>query len=108
MAEYTIIYVTCKNKSEAEKIGQHILKKRFAGCVNIIPGIVSFYFWPPREDKLETSDECVLLIKAKEQNYKAIEKVILGIHSYENPAILALPITAISKKYADWLDSETI
>lgn len=107
MPEYTIIYVTCSDKKVAEKIGKHILEKRLAGCINIISEMTSFYFWPPEEDKLETSEESILLIKAKFENYEQIEKEVLKIHSYDNPAILAIPLVAISKKYADWLDSET-
>jgi periplasmic divalent cation tolerance protein len=105
--KYTIIYVTCSDKSEAEKIGKHILEKRLAVCINIIPDMTSFYFWPPREDKIESGQECILLIKAKFQNYQDIESEILKVHSYENPAILAIPILALSKKYSDWLDLES-
>lgn len=107
MPEYVVIYVTCTDKIEAEKIGKHILEKRLAGCINIIPGMTSFYFWPPKEDKIEASAECILLIKAKFENYEQIESEVLKVHSYDNPAILAIPLIAISKKYADWLDSET-
>jgi periplasmic divalent cation tolerance protein len=108
MPKYTIIYVTCSDKSEAENIGQHLLKKRLTACINIIPEMTSSYFWPPREDKLEIGYESILLIKANFANYEQIEKEILKIHSYDNPAIFAIPLVAISKKYVDWLDSETI
>ncbi|HRN86817.1 MAG TPA: divalent-cation tolerance protein CutA [Candidatus Dojkabacteria bacterium] len=107
MPEYAIIYVTCSDNMEAEKIGKHILEKRLAGCINIIPGMTSFCFWPPKEEKIEKSDECILLIKAKFEKYEKIESEVLKVHSYDNPAILAIPLIAISKKYADWLDSET-
>jgi periplasmic divalent cation tolerance protein len=107
MPEYAIVYVTCSDKAEAEKIGKHILEKRLAGCINIIPAMTSFYFWPPKEDKIDKSDECILLIKTRFENYEKIETEVLKIHSYDNPAIFAIPLVAISKKYADWLGSET-
>ncbi|MCA9380250.1 divalent-cation tolerance protein CutA [Candidatus Dojkabacteria bacterium] len=107
MSEYAIIYVTCSDEAEAEKIGKHILEKRIAGCINIIPEMTSSYFWPPKEDKIEKSNECILLIKTRFENYERIETEVLKIHSYDNPAIIAIPLLAISKKYADWLDSET-
>jgi len=31
------IYITCKNKKEAKKIGLFLIKKRLAGCCNIFP-----------------------------------------------------------------------
>ena len=107
MPEYIIVYVTCSSKSEAENIGRYLLQKRLTACINIIPEMTSSYFWPPKEDKLDKSEESILLIKAKFENYEQIESEVLKIHSYDNPAFFAIPLVAISKKYADWIDSET-
>ena len=101
-----LVYITCESREQAEDIGRHLLKKRLAGCINIIPGMHSLYFWPPGKDYIEETDEVILLCKTIEKHYEAIEKEVLKIHSYENPAIFALPITHMSKKYTDWLTSE--
>lgn len=101
-----LIYITCQSREQAEDIGRQLLKKQIVGCVNIIPGMHSLYFWPPGKDYIEESDEVILLCKTIERYYKPIEKEVLKIHSYSNPAIFALPILHMSKKYADWLTGE--
>lgn len=101
-----LVYITCESKEQAEDIGRHLLKKRLAGCTNIIPGMRSAYLWPPGKNYLEEADEVILLCKTLEKNYKAIEKEVLKLHTYSNPAIFALPITHMSKKYAAWLMGE--
>ncbi|MBI5620693.1 divalent-cation tolerance protein CutA [Candidatus Gottesmanbacteria bacterium] len=101
-----LVFITCESTEQAEDIGRKLLKKRLAGCVNIIPGMRSLYFWPPGKKYIEEADEVILLCKTIERHYKAIEIEVLKLHSYSNPAIFALPITHMSKKYADWMTSE--
>lgn len=101
-----LVYITCESREQAEDIGRHLLKNRLVGCINIIPGMRSLYFWPPGKNYIEESDEVILLCKTIEKHYKEIEKEVLKVHSYSNPAIFALPITHMSKKYTDWLTGE--
>lgn len=101
-----LVYITCESKEQAEDIGRQLLKERLVGCINIIPGMHALYFWPAGKDYIEQSDEVILLCKTIEKHYEAIEKEVLKLHTYSNPAIFALPITHMSKKYADWLMKE--
>ena len=43
MSDYKLFYITCKNKKEAEKIAFNLIKKNLAACVNILPGIKSYF-----------------------------------------------------------------
>lgn len=106
MHDLILVYITCESKEQAEDIGRYLLKKRLVGCINIIPAMHSLYFWPPGKDYIEESNEVILLCKTIERHYHEIEKEILKIHSYSNPAIFALPILHMSKKYSNWLTSE--
>ncbi|MEK7141323.1 MAG: divalent-cation tolerance protein CutA [Patescibacteria group bacterium] len=103
-----LVYITCESLEQAEDIGRHLLKKRLVGCVNIIQGMHSLYLWPPGKNRIEEADEVILLCKTTEKHYKEIEKEVLKIHSYENPAIFALPIAHMSHKYASWLTGELL
>lgn len=103
-----LVYITCESQAQAEDIGRHLLKKRLAGCINIIPGMRSAYLWPPGKNYIEEADEVILLCKTIEKHYKAIEKEVLKLHTYSNPAIFALPILHVSKNYANWLKSEIV
>lgn len=101
-----LVYITCESKEQAEDMGRHLLKKRLVGCINIIPNMHSAYLWPPGKNRIEENDEVIVLCKTLDTHYKKIETEVLAMHSYKNPAIFAIPILHMSKKYADWLTSE--
>lgn len=100
------IYITCEDLEEAEKIARHLLKKRLVACVNIVDTVHSRYLWPPGKNRIEEAKESVLLCHTLESKYKEIEKEVLKIHSYSNPALYAIPIIHVSKKYHDWMVGE--
>ena len=96
------IYITCKNKKEARKIGLFLIKKRLAGCCNIFP-IESVYWWQKRIVK---DNEVVLIVKTLKKNFKKVEKEVKKLHSYTTPCILEILITRSSKDYLNWLEKE--
>jgi periplasmic divalent cation tolerance protein len=107
MTELILVYITCGSRDEAETIGRHLLSKRLAACINIVPGMHSAYFWPPGTDTLEEADELILLVKTVSNRFGALEAEVLKLHSYENPSILAIPVVAASAAYRNWIVSET-
>ena len=96
------IYITCKNKNEANKIGLALIKKRLAACCNIFP-IESIYRW---ENKIVKDKEVVLIVKTLKKNFKKIEKETKKLHSYALPCILEIPITQGNKNFLNWLKYE--
>lgn len=101
-----LIYITCENRAEAEKIGEHLLKLRLTGCVNIFDNVSPMFFWPPKEGIIDRSSEVVLLVKTTWKNYAAIEAEVTKIHSYDVPCIFAIPVMAMADTYHGWLTSE--
>jgi periplasmic divalent cation tolerance protein len=100
---YALVYITTSGEEESKKIGRTIVEERLAGCVNIIPTIKSLYWW---KGEIEDDNESILIVKTKVGNIENIIKRVKEIHSYENPAILAIPIIEGSKTYLDYLDGE--
>jgi periplasmic divalent cation tolerance protein len=100
---YIIVLITTKDTEEAQKIAKILLKRRQAACVNIVPGVNSHYWW---QDKLEVSQESLLIVKSKEPLLPDIIKSVKKTHSNEVPEIIALPIIGGSQEYLDWIDRE--
>ena len=100
---YVLVYITTSGEEESKEIGRTIVEERLAGCVNIIPTIKSLYWW---KGEIEDDNESILIVKTKVSNIENIIKKVKEIHSYENPAILAIPIIEGSKTYLDYLDCE--
>ena len=97
---YIVIFVTAKDKLEAEKITQSLLEQRLIACGNIISPVVSFFHWCGKIDKAE---ECLVVMKSRLDLFEHIAEQVRGLHSYEVPEILALPIVEGSKAYLDWM-----
>lgn len=93
------VYSTFPNKKGTKKIGEELVKRKLAGCVNVFP-IDSIYFW---QGKIIKDREFAAIIKTEKENFKKVEKFILENHSYETPCILEIPIGRVSKKYLNWL-----
>jgi periplasmic divalent cation tolerance protein len=45
MERAVFVYVTFPSLAEAEEAGRAIVARRLAACVNILPGMVSHYWW---------------------------------------------------------------
>lgn len=98
---YTVIFVTTKNKTEARKIAQRLLKERLAACINIVGGMESLFWWQGNIDKAQ---EALMIIKTKRKLFEKIVSKVKLWHSYQNPEIIALPIQAGSWNYLKWID----
>lgn len=103
-----LIYITCNNEEEAQKIGKHLLEKRLCGCFNIINGMHATYWWPPKSDKIEESNETILIVKTLENKFDEIEKEVLKVHSSDTPCLIAIPAVNVAKKYFEWIKGEIV
>src|SRR5581483_8848549 len=100
MSNVLLVVCTCENHEQALDIANALVEARLAACVNILPPVFSVYRW---QAKIERAEEVPLLIKTTEEGFPALRDRIQQLHTYEVPEIIALPITAGSEKYLDWL-----
>ncbi len=99
---YQIILSTFPDRESAEHCARLLVSLKLAACVNLLPGITSFYWW---REQMQASNEFLLLIKAEKSFYSDIENTLLQHHPYELPEIVALPIDCALQKYLHWIDS---
>ena len=60
----------------------------------------SFYHW---KGVVETSDECLLLVKSSRALFEELRVRLEAAHTYETPELLALPIVEGAPNYMNWL-----
>ena len=104
MERAVFVYTTYPTLVEAERAGKALVERRLAACVNILPGMVSHYWW---EGKVERGEEAVMLIKTRASLAEAVHTAVKDMHSYTTPAILVLPIESVDQNYLGWLMAET-
>ena len=86
--------------AKAGEIAKTLVQEKIAACVNIIPGVKSFYFW---EGKLCEDEESTLLIKLRKSDFSVLEKRINELHPYDVPEIVALNVTDVNGPYCDFV-----
>jgi periplasmic divalent cation tolerance protein len=95
-----LLYVTCRDSKEAEKLSNALLKQKLIACSNMIR-IESMYSW---KGKIERSSEILIIAKTSKKNTKKAEALIKKLHSYEVPAIIRIESKS-SKEFEKWSDS---
>lgn len=99
-----LVYVTCANERQAQRIGKTVVKERLAACAVVLAGSTrSFFFW---KHTFQSTREAVLLLKTSAKRFPSLEKRIHALHSYDVPAILAWQART-SRAYKKWVDDST-
>lgn len=78
-----------------------LIQWKFAACVNRINGVKSYYVW---ENKLQSSQELILLIKTLPEKKEACIKYIQKKHPYDTPEITIISAED-NEKYYEWMKS---
>jgi len=99
-----LVYTTYPSVVEAEQAGRALVEQRLCACVNILPGMVSLYWW---QGKVDRSEEVVMIIKTRASLAEPVCAAVKQMHSYSTPAILVLPIESVDPDYHAWIVAET-
>ncbi|MFT3774102.1 MAG: divalent-cation tolerance protein CutA [Minicystis sp.] len=91
---------------KAEEIARAVLESRLAACVNIVPGVISLYWW---QGAISRDPESTLLIKTRADLVPALTERIRAVHPYEVPEVIALPLVEGEghAAYRAWVVAET-
>jgi periplasmic divalent cation tolerance protein len=103
MTDKIIVFSTCDSTELAERIARKLVEDRLAACVNIVPGLRSFYRW---KGAVEEAAEWLLIVKSSRSLFEALRAELEKIHSYEVPELVAIPIVDGSSNYLNWFEGE--
>ena len=104
MERAVIVYTTWPSIVEAEQAGRTIVERRWAACVNILPGMISHYWW---EGKIERAEEVVMILKTRASLTEKVSAAVKETHSYRTPSIMILPVENADPAYHAWIVAET-
>jgi periplasmic divalent cation tolerance protein len=99
-----LVYTTYPSLVEAERAGRALVERRLCACVNILPGMVSHYWW---QGAIERGEELVMIIKTRASLAERVRAAVKEMHSYSTPAFLVIPVESVDQSYLEWLLSET-
>ena len=95
-----IVLMTASSIDEAVRLADMVVAENLAACVQILPQLQSIYRW---KGKVEREAEVLLIAKTLSSNFDELERRVREVHSYDTPEIVAIPATAISAPYSEWL-----
>src|ERR1700734_1012402 len=103
MERAVFVYTTYSSLVEAERAGRSLVERRLCACVNILPAMVSYYWW---QGKVERGDE-VVMIKTRATLAEPVRLAVKEMHSYTTPAVLVIPVDSVDPDYQAWIMRET-
>ena len=103
MTDKIVVFSACSTLDEARRIAKKLIEDHLAACVNVMPGVRSFFRW---KGVIEEADECLLVIKSSRDVLDRLRLELEKAHTYEVPEVVAVPIVAGSPNYLNWLDNE--
>ena len=99
-----LIYTTFPELADAKRVGEALVSRRLAACVNMFPGMISIFEW---KGAREEANEVAMIIKTRSSLTDAVLAETKRLHPYEVPALLVLPTDGGSDDYCGWIVSQT-
>lgn len=100
MTDACTVLTTCGSEETALTIASALVDQGYAACVNILPGVKSYYYF---KGETHLDEEVMLIIKTLRELAPRVEEVITDLHTYEVPEILVLPVSDGSEPFLEWI-----
>ena len=95
-----LVLTTCPDEQIANSIAQHLVTKKLAACVNIVPSVTSIYHW---QGEIQHDSEVQLLIKTDSEKFALLNAQINELHPYDVVEVIALNIQQGDNHYLNWI-----
>jgi periplasmic divalent cation tolerance protein len=102
MTDKIVVLTTCAAEADAERMARALVEGRLAACVNVVPGVRSFYRW---KGEVDSGVEFLLIVKTSRDLFPALGAEMEKLHPYEVPELLALPVVAGAENYLSWFQA---
>jgi len=104
MTDECVVLVTVGSADEGQQIAQALVSERLAACISVVGPLRSTYRW---QGEIVHDQELLLMIKTRLALFGTLEARVRQLHSYTTPEVIAVPVTAGSAPYLEWLRAET-
>ena len=101
---YLRVETTTGSRDEADRIAAAVVAARTAACAQVYGPVTSTYRW---RGAVERAEEYLVVMKTTAARYPELEDQVSGLHSYDVPEIVAVPLAAGSPAYLTWMSTET-
>lgn len=99
-----VALTTLPDAEAAEALVRRLVEERLVACGNIVPGLVSLYWW---RGTLERAGEVLVVLKTTERLVPRLLARLPELHPYDVPELLVLPVEVGYRPYLEWVAQET-
>jgi periplasmic divalent cation tolerance protein len=103
MTPFLLVVTTLDDRDAATHMARALVERGLAACAQI-SAIESVYAW---KGAVEQGAEFRILFKVATSAYDAAEAAIRELHSYELPAIHAIPVERALAPYREWVQANS-
>ena len=100
MSARVVALSTVGSAEDAARIARALVERRLAACVNVVPGVTSYYRW---KGEVASDGEWLLVVKTTADVFDALRDTLVELHPYDLPEVVALEIEAGHTPYLDWI-----
>ncbi len=97
-----VVLSTVSAAGDAERIAEALVEQGHAACVNVVPGVTSFYRW---KGEMTREGEWLLVMKTTAARFEALREALVEMHPYDVPEVVELPIERGHAPYLEWIDA---
>lgn len=100
MSRPLVVLSTAGSEDDAGRIARSLVEREVAACVNVVPGLTSYYRW---KGEVARDTEWLMVMKTTEARLEDLRKALLDLHPYDVPEVVALPIEGGHGPYLEWI-----
>ena len=94
------VLTTVSDRESANRIARALVSEKLAACVNVIPGVTSFYEW---DGSIQEENEIIILAKTENSVFEKMKKRVIDLHPYDLPELITLDISGGLPEYLEWI-----
>jgi len=95
-----VVFSTFPDPDKAAEVARVLVGEQLAACVNLATGVRSIYRW---KGELCDDTETLAIIKTTSEQQDALIARLVGLHPYELPEAIALPVAGGHAPYLAWV-----
>lgn len=104
MSEHVVVTTTTDSEDAARELAAGAVEARLGACAQVVGPVTSVFRW---DGAVQTEPEWRVEIKTAADRVDALTTHLAQRHTYDEPEIVATPITGGSPGYLGWVVDET-
>lgn len=101
---HAVLTTTTDAEEKAQALATEVIEEQLAACAQVYP-VSSVYRW---QGEVVREQEWRIDFKTRGELVDRLTARIDELHDYDTPEIIAVPVTAGSPAYLEWVSAQTV